>query len=161
MSYSAPSFYSNCPHKGMAIWAFIKHNPPISNENSLLNFIEKDDNCIHKEWITPLSLEDKMYFAIIKILGIFCSIIKPYYIRADYRFASRQWETSLQSNTVSHWMGANLESAWLYPVIWFYRLKGNQKCRILNHKCRYIKARWMSPISRKVWDTVAVAIWVA
>ena len=28
--------------------------------------------------------------------------------RADSRFAPSQWETSLQSNTVSHWLGANL-----------------------------------------------------
>ena len=32
--------------------------------------------------------------------------------RADSRFAPSQWETSLQSNAVSHWLGANLESAW-------------------------------------------------
>ena len=29
----------------------------------------------------------------------------------DSRFAPNQWETSLQSNAVSHWLGANLESA--------------------------------------------------
>ena len=28
--------------------------------------------------------------------------------RADSRFASSQWETSLQSNAISHWLGANL-----------------------------------------------------
>ena len=33
--------------------------------------------------------------------------------RADPRFAPSQWETSLQSNAVSHWLGANLESALL------------------------------------------------
>ena len=33
------------------------------------------------------------------------------YYRADIRFSQSQWETSLQSNTVSHWLGANLESA--------------------------------------------------
>ena len=32
-------------------------------------------------------------------------------VRADSRFAPSQWETSLQSNAVSHWLGANLESA--------------------------------------------------
>ena len=32
-------------------------------------------------------------------------------IRADSRFAPSQWETSLQSNTISHWLGTNLESA--------------------------------------------------
>ena len=31
--------------------------------------------------------------------------------RADSRFAPSQWETSLQSKAVSHWLGANLESA--------------------------------------------------
>ena len=31
--------------------------------------------------------------------------------RADSRFAPSQWETPLQSNGVSHWLGANLESA--------------------------------------------------
>ena len=30
--------------------------------------------------------------------------------RADSRFAPGQWETSLQSNAVSHWLGTNLES---------------------------------------------------
>ena len=32
-------------------------------------------------------------------------------IRADSRLVPSQWETSLQSNAVSHWLGANLESA--------------------------------------------------
>ena len=30
---------------------------------------------------------------------------------ADSRLAPSQWETSLQDNAVSHWLGANLESA--------------------------------------------------
>ena len=34
--------------------------------------------------------------------------------RADSRLAPSQWETSLQSNAVSHWLGANLESALAY-----------------------------------------------
>ena len=33
------------------------------------------------------------------------------YNKADSMLAPRQWETSLQSNAVSHWLGANLESA--------------------------------------------------
>ena len=33
------------------------------------------------------------------------------YIRADSRLAPSQWETSLQGNAVSHWLGAKLESA--------------------------------------------------
>ena len=39
--------------------------------------------------------------------------------RADSRFAPGQWETSLQSNAVSHWLGANLESA-LYKSYWWW-----------------------------------------
>ena len=31
--------------------------------------------------------------------------------RADSRFAPRQWETALLCDDVSHWLGANLESA--------------------------------------------------
>ena len=31
--------------------------------------------------------------------------------RADSKFAPSQWETSLQSNALSHWLGTNLESA--------------------------------------------------
>ena len=32
-------------------------------------------------------------------------------IKADSRLAPSQWEMSLQSNVISHWLGANLESA--------------------------------------------------
>ena len=41
------------------------------------------------------------------------------YIRADSRFAPSQWETSLQSNAVSHWLGADPESA-LYMIYWIW-----------------------------------------
>ena len=34
--------------------------------------------------------------------------------RADSTFAPSQWETLLQSNAVSHWLGANLESALMH-----------------------------------------------
>ena len=37
------------------------------------------------------------------------------YSRADSRLAPSQWETSLQRNSISHWLGANLESA-LYSI---------------------------------------------
>ena len=43
------------------------------------------------------------------------------YIWADSRFAPSQWETLLQSNAVSHWLGTNLESALLY--IYFTSIK--------------------------------------
>ena len=34
--------------------------------------------------------------------------------RADSRFEPSQWETLLQSNAISHWLGANLESALIH-----------------------------------------------
>ena len=52
--------------------------------------------------------------------------------RADSRLAPSQWETSLQSNAVSHWLGANLESALVGvevrptdAYIWFCKLTTN------------------------------------
>ena len=43
--------------------------------------------------------------------------------RADSRLTPSQWETSLQSNTVSHWLGTNIESAlkklWFLPQLSF------------------------------------------
>ena len=46
-------------------------------------------------------------------LGLFGGEVK---YRADSRLTSSQWETSLQSNTVSYWLGANLISA---PEVWW------------------------------------------
>ena len=37
--------------------------------------------------------------------------------RSDSRLAPSQWETSLQSNAVSHWLGANLESDLLFMIV--------------------------------------------
>ena len=37
--------------------------------------------------------------------------------RADSRLAPSQWETSLQSNAISHWLGANLESAMPFSLL--------------------------------------------
>ena len=37
------------------------------------------------------------------------------YRRADSRLAPSQWETSLRSNAVSHWLGASLESSLYRP----------------------------------------------
>ena len=45
------------------------------------------------------------------------AVLRRYsYIRADSNFGRRQWETSLQSKAVSHWLGANLRLA-LYSMI--------------------------------------------
>ena len=45
---------------------------------------------------------------VISIKSMRCIII---HFRADSRLAPSQWETSLQSNGISHWLGVNLESA--------------------------------------------------
>ena len=39
------------------------------------------------------------------------------YNRADFKFTPNQWETSLQSNAVSHWLGANLENRVRDPML--------------------------------------------
>ena len=51
---------------------------------------------------------------IVSILTVFerrCISFRILANRDDSRCAPIQWETSLQSNAVSHWIGANLESA--------------------------------------------------
>ena len=60
---------------------------------------------------TPLSTSLKRgYDNIFQYHWISQAVITTY-IRADSRLAPSQWETSLQSNAVSHWLGTNLESA--------------------------------------------------
>ena len=50
--------------------------------------------------------------------------------RADSRFVPSQWETSVQSNAISHWLGANLESAlWYHEDYW-------QSCQVALHISR-------------------------
>ena len=40
-----------------------------------------------------------------------------YINRTDSRLAPSQWETSLQSNAVPHWLGANLESTLVIYIV--------------------------------------------
>ena len=58
------------------------------------------NSCINHHWVMRHSHQP--YY----IYGRFWSVI-----RADSRFAPSQWETPLQSNAVSHWLSASLESA--------------------------------------------------
>ena len=48
-----------------------------------------------------------------RIYHVDSNIVLHYSGRSDSRLAPGQWETPLQSNTVSHWLGANLDSALL------------------------------------------------
>ena len=43
-----------------------------------------------------------------------------HFSRANSRFVPSQWETSLQSNAISHWLGVNQESALIQaaPYLW-------------------------------------------
>ena len=44
-------------------------------------------------------------------INIYTQLISYHLFRANSRLALSHWETSLQSNDVSHWLGTNLESA--------------------------------------------------
>ena len=44
--------------------------------------------------------------------------VLSWYHRADSRLAPSQWQTSLQSNAVSHCLGANLESVLYHLIDW-------------------------------------------
>ena len=54
------------------------------------------------------------------------------YIRAHSRFAPSQLETSLQSNAVSHWLSANLES-----VLYMIHTSCGLGCNIYHRKIMY------------------------
>ena len=96
--------YNVVPHW---LWACTKwslyyvENKPASNRNKTWVVWLIEDLCVRSrhqgqgEVITP---------------HIYCN-------RADSRLAPSQWETPLQCNAVSHWLGANLESAlWGYVI---------------------------------------------
>ena len=59
-----------------------------------------------------------VFHALTHRLMIFYTVLPPLTCcyRADSRLASSQWETSLQSNAVSHWLGTRLESSLCYVL---------------------------------------------
>ena len=104
------NFFSNCPHhklttsaadfffyinlyKIWTIWSsyqFVLGTNQVGFEEQTSVTVNFCDRCITWHSVT----------------GSFCHTT-----RDDFRFAPSQWDTSLQSNAVSHWLGANLESA--------------------------------------------------
>ena len=62
--------------------------------------------------------------------------------RADCRLAPSQWETALQSNAVSHWLDANLDSAltWMFAVS-----QPPAPIHHLSHNTSSILLRWSAP----------------
>ena len=61
-------------------------------------------------------------------------------LRADSRLAPSQWETSLQNKTVSHWLGASLESALNARVNCISHLRANWMPLSLS----LLRANWMT-----------------
>ena len=55
--------------------------------------------------------DDKFGITAVFSDGIYLGLRAYGTLKPDSRLVPCQWETSLQSNTVSHWLGANLESA--------------------------------------------------
>ena len=47
--------------------------------------------------------------------------------KADSRLAPSQWETLLWSNTVSHWLGANLESSLKKLTVYMFLVETNEE----------------------------------
>ena len=67
--------------------------------------------------------------------------------RADFRLAPRQWETLLQTNAVSHWLGTNLESSLFRALICAKSL-----CRNLTLNSTYVH-QWYKGIY--TWSTLS------
>ena len=84
------------------------------------------------------------------------------YIRANFRLAPSQWETSLQSNTVSHWLGANLEST-LYTICWWRIITVGQRKKVTAvtfFRCPTVimnwnnTAHWLKSNGIKTWNNL-------
>ena len=74
---------------------------------------------------------------------------------ADSRFAPSQWETSLQSNAVSHWLGTNLESALLlWHISLFSDICIMNLSRILTSGLSLHQLLASPCISKKCWYTL-------
>ena len=55
-------------------------------------------------------------------------MLKLAIFKADSRLAPSQWETPLQSNALSHWLGANLESALISLLLYIPGLLEKSVC---------------------------------
>ena len=79
------------------------------------------------------------------------------YPGADPRFAPSQWETLLQSNGVSHWLGANLESVLISPwkaltITW--KLSWCQLCHQRQHQSFSMIISWHGKTFSHYWSFV-------
>ena len=88
------------------------------------------------------------------------SVQHPIHYKADSRLAPSQWETSLQSNAVSHWLGANLESALPYGHV-----KSHLELKTETHGspsqsyvcCEYFKENWLcqNGLVHTIWPVIS------
>ena len=67
--------------------------------------------------------------------------------RSDYRLAHSQWETPLQSNAVSHWLGANRNKPCLYPIIQPCLCNSFEALEILDEMYGWWILRWIAVTS--------------
>ena len=84
--------------------------------------------------------------------------------KADSRLAPSQWETSLQSNAVSHWLGGNLESALFCTIQPWYQAtvalqwRHNGRDSVSNHQPHHcLLNRLFSADLRKHQSSVSLA----
>ena len=107
-----PSGITLCMHPANERWRYIVTSSPIGwahTQNDPWTYVNTSHAGWHK-YMAELLIPD----ADNGLVSI-CTTLWSY-TRADSRIAPSQWETSLQSNAISHWLGANLESA-LYTII--------------------------------------------
>ena len=72
------------------------------------------------------------------------------YTSADSRLAPNQWETSLPSNAVSHWLGANLESA-LYTMSHMIFTWWHHDMEMLSALWPLCTSHWKIPFAKGQW----------
>ena len=74
--------------------------------------------------------------------------------RADSRFVLSQWETALLRNDVSHWLGANLESALEYPSETRLKHKSSDISFVnnsINLNCQIVSIFYCESIDATFW----------
>ena len=91
------------------------------------------------------------------VMHVFSSMLEC--VRADSRLGPSQWETSLQSNPISHWLGTYLESALCYEELPLCEIP--QCCAILitfsnifHNPCDIFVWNWFSIM------TLSSALWI-
>ena len=81
---------------------------PYMGETSRLGFLLMINKFVAQSWVFQ-TLQD-LRIRHETLMFPFSTILRAFH-RADSRLMPGQWETALQSNAVSHWLGTNLESS--------------------------------------------------